>query len=159
MREAFDGQRVEHRAGQRRVLQRRFECLTLWPQGRVTRIRSDCEFGRGAGGGPLRCPGDGRRSQSAQPGVLGSFGLTPHPTDDLCDVGPPDPAGELTGVFVTQRGVFDLAHHRYATAQRGHPALGAIQVHLGNRGANRELEQWGSSCHEVAQGSVAALQS
>ena len=39
-----------------------------------------------------------------------------------------------------------------------HPALGAVQVVVGQRGANRELEQRGSTRHQVAQCAVAGLE-
>lgn len=52
----------------------------------------------------------------------------------------------------------DLGHHRHAAAQRGHPALGAVQVQLGERRPDCELEQRCSPGHQVAQRGVAGAQ-
>ncbi len=56
VREAFDGHACRTPGRLTPVLQRRFECLTLKIQGRVTWIRSDHEFGQPAVW-PLALPG------------------------------------------------------------------------------------------------------
>ena len=71
---------------------------------------------------------------------------------------PADPAGELAGVLVAQRRVLDPGDQRHAPAQRGDPALRVVQVVLGERGADRELEQRGSARDQIAQRPVTGLQ-
>ncbi len=145
MGEALHRQRVEDRAGQRRVLQRGLERLALRPQRRVTRVGAAAAPSPAVLGRPAACPT-----------VVGAAarlvaGLLAHPGDHLGHVVPADPAGELARVLVAQRRVLDLGDHRHAAAQRRHPALGVVQVVLGQRGADGELEQRRAAGHQIAQ--------
>ena len=54
--------------------------------------------------------------------------------------------------------LFDPRDHRHALPQRVHPAFGAVEVMVGQCGANRELEQRGAPRHQVPQRPVAGLQ-
>ncbi|WP_232006693.1 DNA primase, partial [Mycobacterium sp. 1245805.9] len=61
--EALHGQRVEHRARQRRVLQRRLEGLALGPQDRVARVGTGGSRFRGRGRARRRLEGVRRRAE------------------------------------------------------------------------------------------------
>ena len=148
MGEALGGQRVEHRPGQRRVLQRRLKRLTLRPQRGVARVRPT---GAGRRRRSNRPPPRAARGRSAA-------GLGADPAQHLGYIRPAHPAGQLAGVLVAQAGVLDLGDRRYAAPQRADPALGAVQVMLGQRGADGELEQRGPPRHQVAQRAVAGLE-
>src|ERR1700733_15344849 len=86
------------------------------------------------------------------------FRLFARPADDLCDVGPTDPARELARVLVAQGRVLDLGDDRHTTLQRRYPALGVVQIDVVQRRANRELEQRSSSRHQIAKRAVIGSQ-
>ena len=83
--------------------------------------------------------GRGRRA-IAGPRLRLASGLAADPGDHLRDVVPADPTGQLTGIFVAQRGVLDLGDHRDALAQGAHPSLGALEIVIAQRCADGELE-------------------
>ena len=150
MSEALQRQRVKYRTGQRRVLQRRLECLTLRPQCRIPRIGT-----RGSRG--WRLPRFGLPSAPADARL--AAGRFTDPAENLGDISPTNPAGKLTRVLVAQRGVLDLGDDRRALPQRAHPALGAVEVVAGQRGPDGELEQRGTAGNQVAQRRVTGGQS
>ena len=154
MGEALDGQRVEHRPGQRRILQRRLQRLALRPQRRVARVGPQpartrpapvCRRRRGAPRlAPSACRAAGASSRT-------------RPTTCATSSQPTQPASWRA---YSSRSVGSLIRATIGTQRRsaGDPALGGVQVVLGKRGADRELEQRRAPGHQVAQRAVAGLQ-
>ena len=102
MGEALHGQRVEHRPGQRGVLQSGFQRFALRPQRGVGRIGA---FGRARRmAGLARCGLFGHRgaTTTAALGHPALLRFLADPADHLRDVVPADPTGESTGVLVAQ---------------------------------------------------------
>ena len=140
MGERLLGQLVVARPGDRGDLQRGLERLALPVQLRVAAAGR----GRAPPAGAARRPRLGRRAR----------GL-PHPAHHHRDVVPAGPAGQPAGVLVAQVLAPDPGDQRHRALQRGHPALGAVQVVLAQHRADGELEQRLAAGHQVAHRGVA----